>query len=171
MRHQQIVRQLIREEARDIRKFDELKGSYSFQGHMSNENEIELENISSFDPTEVNDVINKPEGFWTSTIYKDAEAFKTKWTEFEYSDADYFHAYTIVGSPNILHLGGKREADELFIGGERIVDIWRDIFEEYDAVHVYRGALGHRKFRAWDIESTVWFQPKTYLKEQFVWKV
>jgi len=154
----------------EIETFENLKGSYKLQGHGSDEREIELRNVSDVEVG--NKHINKPyKGFWTSTVFQDAETFKTKWSDFGSSEAlqsDYFHVFTIKGSPNVLHVGSRKKAETVY---NEYSTNWSRIANEFDAFHVYKDALTTSHYEYWDIESTVWFRPKDHLKKQFVWKV
>lgn len=177
---------------KEIKRFEEFKGSYSFQGHISTEKEIELQSVS---PIVVGDKsgwsvnlahYSPPHGFWTSSIYKSVNEFKTKWQEFWHEgeksiskSGRYLHAFTIDGNPNIVHLGSKKEAEKYYRqssyateSGDLIPILrWEQLAENKDGFHVYGSALQTEYFKSWDIESTVWFNPKKYLKKQFVWKL
>jgi len=180
------------EREEEKRKFDELKGSYSFQGHISHKEDISLRNMTpdavepgpvkqSFVDFDADDDLAServtPRGFWTSTIYKDLEDFTTKWKESPWFNpkGKYFHTYTVQGNPNTRHVGSVSEVERVMedyrIKENEILPDWKKISKDYDGFHVYGGALETPQFEFWDVESTVWFNPRNYLKEQFSWKL
>jgi len=172
-------------------KFKDLVGSYNFQGHLSKNKKILLKNTqpSNVDPIPYMDLIggkakghyHPPNGFWTSTIYKGYEGFVTKWLKSKYQQTEnqYFHAYTIDGNPDIIHLESRDDVFKLYDESkyydynkenEKVVR-WKDIAEDKDDVHVYGSAIDTVYFKHWTVESTVWFNPLDYLKEEFTWKI
>lgn len=167
--------------------YHKLESDYSLQGHISEKRGFDLKSIN---PSNLIKTPDRPyKGFWTSTVYKDVDKFVSKWMKFDRSlspvgssmhyddDNIYFHLYTIKNGPNIKHIGSSEEAHEFVrsyregfeIGHGEIV--WGRVAKDYDAVHVYDEGFNHDVFIPWDVESTVWFDPKLYLKEQFVWKL
>lgn len=165
--------------------FEDLKGSYSLQGHFSIDRSFELKNTSK-DIVNLDVPSNKPNHtLWTSTVFKDLDTFSTKWLKMVknpdnyISWGQYFHVYTIQNNPDIFHAHNK--ADKQFLldnylklenkYGDKYLN-WEKIWENYDAFHVTQNGTDNiDMFDSWGIESTAWFRPKDYLKEQFVWKV
>jgi hypothetical protein len=45
-----------------------------------------------------------------------------------------------------------------------VVVVWRALSEQYDAVHAPFHFQRHGFLDMWDVESTVWFKPATYLR-------
>lgn len=172
----------------EVETFKNLRGSFSFQGHISPLKNVVL-SLEDTEKVAIRSGWNghyyqPPEGFWTSTIFKSFDDFKTKWQSFWY-DGDrsvskmgrYFHAFTIRGNSKIRHVGSKKEANKLYDEskyaeereGQKVFR-WGEFAKENDALHVFGSALETRFFEKWDVESTVWFNP-LHLEEQFVWKV
>jgi len=158
------------------------RGNYNLQLHLSSDKRIDYTVNRSVRTTKH---INKPEkGFWTSTAYKNDGKYTSKWWEFykttHFSYASYVHLMTIQGNPNRLKIGSEGRVKEVMSeypvsnihgrpSGSPSLN-WTDISEDFDCVHVYGNALRESRFRTWDVESTVWFDP-TYLKKQFTWKI
>lgn len=155
--------------------YPKLERKYRFQGHLSFDKKIDLENA----------VGGRTflDGFWTSTIYKEKDKFMTKWTKLINNDLaygptneseGYFHLYTIVNNPNIYHVNSENKAEKFLDKYHRESKKgvkWEKISKKFDAVHLLEGGLENEFFKLFNVESTIWFRPKDHLKEQFVWKM
>ncbi len=173
-----------------VKKFKELKGSYSFQGHVSNKKDLELRNMGpkAVEPEVLLKKDGKseaivqeritPYGFYTSTIHEGVDGFTTKWADSRFTNpkGSYLHAFTVSGFPNILHIGSDKEVENVkekyqTETEENAALDWSKIYEDFSGVHVFGEALDTFQFKAWDLESTIWFKPKDNLQKQFTWKL
>jgi len=182
---------LLKEQSENqVEKFEELKGSYSFQGHVSRKKDLELRNMGP-KAVEPDEPLKKggeseaivqermtPFGFYTSTIYKDMDKFITKWTDSRFTNpkGSYLHAFTVSSSADILHVESKKDVEDVketyqTETEENAALDWSRIYGDFDGVHVFGEALSTFQFKAWDLESTIWFKPKNNLQKQFTWKL
>lgn len=173
-----------------IETFKELKGNYSFQGHVSTRKDLELKNMGP-DAVKPDEPLKKgrqselivqerltPYGFYTSTIHKDVDKFTTKWADSRFTNprGSFLHAFTVSSSANILHLESEKDVEDIkekyqTETEENAALDWSRIYGDFDGVHVFSNALNTFQFKAWDLESTIWFKPKSDLQKQFTWKL
>jgi hypothetical protein len=133
-------------------------------------------------------------GFWTSSKLDDGTSEWTRHAKrYEGRRKMRNFEFEVVGSPRILVLRGNEEVDAVLAhyGGERygveellaaedyteqgmerhtrsmiaFADAWRAITADFDAAHVPSEFSRGGALRTWDVESTVWFRPATFLRK------
>jgi hypothetical protein len=132
-------------------------------------------------------------GFWTSSTQADGSSEWARLAKsYEGRRKLRNFEFEVTGSPRVLvlrsdddvdaalsHYGGERYGVEEMLdagdfsleGVERharsmaaFLAAWRAITSEFDAAHVPSDFLGGQTLRTWDVESTVWFRPATFLR-------
>ena len=133
-------------------------------------------------------------GFWTSSKLPDGTSEWSRHSKtYEARRRLRNFEFEVVGTPRVLVLSSEDDVDEVlaYYGGERFgveeliaaedyteqgmdrhvrsmiafATAWRGITSDFDAAHVPSEFSRNWALRTWDVESTVWFRPATFLRK------